>query len=153
MLISSDDQVTKTSLSALIQRKIHQSKQYPCEVEDLLGGVAFVSVKPPILRMIKIDHPQMESSSKMRVYGTNIRAGDRVLIQCQGSEWKISTTVSEDIYESKLHKIIVSQLLKESTERCTPLSKRSSRRKLENWLGLLASEGTPWAIPGFRSLR
>ena len=148
MLISNDDQVTKTSLSALIQRKIHQSKQYPGEIVELISGVAFVNIKPPVLRTIQIDHPQMESSSTMRVYGNNIRVGDLVLIQCQGAEWKISTTVSDDVYASKLHKEVSTQLLKESTERCTPLSKRSSRRKLERWLGLPPSEATPWAIPG-----
>ena len=148
MLISSDDQVTKTSLSALIQRKIHQSKQYPGEVVELISGVAFVNVKPPVLRTIQIDHPQTESSSTMRVYGNNIRAGDLVLIQCQGTEWSISTTVSEDVYAAKLHTAVSTQLLKESEELCTPLSKRSSRRKLEKWLGLPSSEATPWAIPG-----
>lgn len=148
MLISSDDQVTKTSLSALIQRKIHQSKQYPGKVTDVISGVVFVEIKPPILRTIRTDHPSMESSSKMRVYGDNIRVGDLVLIQCQGSEWKISTTITEEVYASKLHKAISSQLLQEATELCTPLSKRSSRRKLEKWLGLPPSEATPWAIPG-----
>ena len=148
MLISTDDQVTKTSLSALIQRKIHQSKQYPGEIVELINGVAFVSIKSPILRTIKIDQPQMESSSTMRVYGDNIRVGDHVLIQCQASQWTISTTMSEDVYFSTSHKAISTQLLKESDELCTPITKRSSRRKLEEWLGLSASEATPWAIPG-----
>ena len=65
---SSSAEITKTSLSALIQHKMHVTKTYPAMVTELVNGVAFVEILPPLLRQIQEDHPKISSASTMRIH-------------------------------------------------------------------------------------
>ena len=46
-------EITKASLTSLIQHKNRATQTYPAKVSDLVNGVAFVDVMPPILRKMK----------------------------------------------------------------------------------------------------
>ena len=144
---SSSAEITKTSLSALIQHKMHVTKTYPAMVSELVNGVAFVDVLPPLLRQMQEDHPKITSASTMRIHA-NVRVGDPVLIQVQNGDWTVNTTLTEDAYRNRLHTDLKERLLIESRALATPQHKRSSKRTLESWLHLPANESTPWGIPG-----
>ncbi len=140
-------EITKTSLSALIQHKMQVSKTYPAMVKELVNGVAFVEVLPPLLRQIQDDHPQVASSSTMRIHA-NVRVGEAVLIQVQSGEWVVNTTLTDEVYQERLRKDLNERLLMESHSIATLPIKRASKRGFENLLGLTPSESTPWAVPG-----
>ena len=54
LLTESDaTKITKTSLSALIQRRAHNAKEYPAEVIEIISDTVFVRVMPPILRSMQ----------------------------------------------------------------------------------------------------
>ena len=144
---ASNAEITKTSLSALIQHKMHVTKTYPARVAEFVNGVAFIEVFPPILRQMQDDHPQMESASNMRLHA-NVRVGDTILIQVQQGKWELNTTLTEEAYTERLHREIRERLLMESRLMATPQSKRASKRMLEQMLRMSASESTPWGIPG-----
>lgn len=144
---SSSAEITKTSLSALIQHKMHVTKTYPAMVTELVNGVAFVEILPPLLRQIQEDHPKISSASTMRIHA-NVRVGDPVLIQVQNGEWTVNTTLTDDAYRKRLHVDLKERLLLESRSLATPQHKRSSKRTLESWLHLASNESTPWGIPG-----
>ena len=144
---ASNTEITKTSLSALIQHKMQVAKTYPARVTEFVNGVAFIEIFPPILRQMQDDHPQMESASNMRLHA-NVRVGDPILIQVQQGQWELNTTLTEDAYTERLHREIKERLLMESRLMATPQSKRASKRILEQMLHLSPSESTPWGVPG-----
>jgi len=149
LLTESDaTKITKTSLSALIQRRAHNAKEYPAEVVDIINGTVFVRLMPPVLRSMQREHTEAESSHTMRAEGENLREGDHVLLQCQGSQWYVSTTLSEDIFLQRLENSINEQLLFEAEIRASAIVRRSARRRFEGWLQLQPTESTPWAFPG-----
>ena len=144
---ASNAEITKTSLSALIHHKQQASKTYPVRVVELVNGVAFIEVLPPILRQMQDDQPQMEAASNMRIHA-NVRVGDPILIQASQGKWDLNTTLTEDAYSERLHREIKERLLMESKLLATPQNKRASKRLLEQMLHLSPSESTPWGIPG-----
>ncbi len=144
---SSSTEITKTSLSALIQHKQQVSKTYPALVNDIVNGVAFVEVPLPLVRQMQEDHPALTAASTMRIHA-DVRVGDAVLIQNSNGEWTVNTTLTEPVYNERVKKDLTERLLLESRATATPHVKRASKRMLESWLGLSTSESTPWGVPG-----
>ena len=147
LLVPNNSTVTKASLTTLIQRKNRSIREFPGVVKEVLNGVAFIEITSPIIRTIKQEVPEASVSSVIKIYA-NLRVQDTVAIHFQDGEWKLSTHLSKDVYETNLHTETQKRLLYESTEIATPLKKRASKRMLERWLQIPSSESTPWAIPG-----
>lgn len=147
LLVPNNSTVTKASLTSLIQRRNRAVREFPGIVKEILNGVSFIEITPPIIRSIKQEVPEASVSSVIKIYA-NLRVQDTVAIHFQDGEWKLSTHLSKDIYETTLHTETQKRLLYESNEIATPLKKRASKRMLEKWLQIPSSESTPWAIPG-----
>ena len=140
-------EITKASLTSLIQHKMRSTQTYPAKVSDMVNGVAFVDIMPPKQKKMQDEQNQISSASTMRIHA-NVRIGDAVLIQAQNGEWSVNTTLTDDVYEDRLSKDIQNRLLEEAKNIANPQNKRASKRILEAWLRMSASESTPWGIPG-----
>ena len=144
---SANTEITKASLSSLIQHKMKATQTYPAMVSEMVNGVAFVEVFPPILRKMKEDHPDLVSSTQLRLHA-NVRVGEGILLQAQQGQWGLSTTLTPEVYAETLEKAISDRLLLEGESRATLQARRASKRLLEQWLAISPSESTPWGVPG-----
>lgn len=144
---SANTEITKASLSSLIQHKMKATQTYPAMVAEMVNGVAFVEIFPPILRKMKEDHPDLVSSTQLRLHA-NVRVGEGILLQAQQGQWGLSTTLTPEVYTETLQAAISERLLLEGESRASLQARRASKRLLEQWLAISPSESTPWGIPG-----
>ena len=72
----------RVSLTSLIQHKSRATQTYPAKVSDMVNGVAFVDVMPPILRKMQDEQTQVSSASTMS--------------SCQCSDWRCSSDSSSE---------------------------------------------------------
>ncbi|MBM76480.1 MAG: hypothetical protein CMK59_13825, partial [Proteobacteria bacterium] len=140
--------VTRTSLTALVRRTIHNDREYPATVEQTLEDRVYAQVLAPVLRAMRSDHPGLEISSTLQITGMNLQKGDRVLVQRQDKKWAATTTLTEPLFEQKQLVLTTQQLIAEGAQETPPLIRRTAKRRFEKWFGIAANEATPWGLPG-----
>ena len=140
--------VTRTSLTALVRRTIHNDREYPAVVEQTLEERMYACVLDPVLRAMRSDHPGLEISATIQISGINLQKGDRVLVQRQEKQWVATTTLTEALFERKQLILTVQQLIAEGAQETPPLIRRTAKRRFEKWFGIEANEATPWGLPG-----
>ena len=140
--------IQRTNLSALVRRRIHNDREYPAVIQQVLDNRIYAKLMPPVLRSMRQDHREMEIDQSLTVSGSGLQKGDRVLLQREDDHWLVTTTLTSDIYAQKLHKAISEHLLTEGMRATPALVRRAARRRFEKWFKMEGNEGTPWAVPG-----
>ena len=140
--------VTRTSLTALVRRTIHNDREYPAVVEQTLEERVYAQVLDPVLRAMRSDHPGLETFCCPSNYRNESSKGDRVLVQRQDKQWTATTTLTESLFEQKQLVLTTQQLIAEGAQETPPLIRRTAKRRFEKWFGIEANEATPWGLPG-----
>ena len=138
----------RTTLDALVRKKFNIGRAHPVLVTQVLGTHTYAKVMPPILRCIQSEHSDILVESPLLIHTEGLTEDMGIMAQFINDQWRLSEILSAEEYSKREHDHIKKQLLLESDVIASPLSRRAAKRKFEQWFGLTAQEGNPWALPG-----
>lgn len=113
---------------------------------------AAVHLIPPLLRHLRsvegLRLHQGNEPDELLIRATEARAGDRVLLGIEDGQLVVDGYLSEDAYSRQIARCIRRLLADEASPHIRIDAIRTSRRRLEAWLGLPEDPRNPWALPG-----
>ena len=145
---NSNGTIQRATLDALVRKKINIGRSYPATISQDLGTHTYAKIMPPILRCMQSEHNDMLIESPVHIHTEGVAEGMGVMIQRVNDAWSLAEIVSPEAFQRVVVRRIKEQLFTEATLLASPISRRSAKRKFEQWFGLAPKGSTPWALPG-----